>query len=242
MLIRVTQIILSLVLASLSVEASAACGIKSVNQPYIKKGSRYFYALELPEKLERKSYTQGYRNLSSFRRYVKHKTSVDPIYLLKKQYEFYKNFPEDRVSYQKILSSKVGKIEVINCIEALLMDAHLSQLKKESEFQAYILDHQKSSEFFVIVNSVEQAYVDRDERSIKTMYKAFKQGWRLYAHLHSHPFSFDNPYGDISGTVIPSKPDIGMYRNLYRRYGLRKAIVTNGFHSLELTPLEFNQF
>lgn len=236
---------ISLLLVIVSVfgdKALAACGVSSLERPYHQRGQKYFYLVKLPQDLKDNRSIQGFRNLSTFRNRVKHKTSIEPYYLIKKQYEFYKDFPKDKKSYEKILSSKVGKIRPINCLEAYLMDAHLSQLSGKSEFQAYILSHSIEKNFLVIVNSIEKNYVEEDLRSRKALYNYLKKGWRLYLHLHNHPFSFNNPYGDIAGTLVPSWPDISMYRELYRRYGLKTAIVTNGFHSLELSSEEFNSF
>ena len=62
------------------------------------------------------------------------------------------------------------------------------------------------------------------------------EGWQLQAHLHNHPFVFDNPYGDI-GPIAPSGPDVGSYRSQRPR----QAWITDGREVLRLDRAEYEQ-
>jgi hypothetical protein len=64
-------------------------------------------------------------------------------------------------------------------------------------------------------------------------------GWKLYAHLHNHPFFPENPHGDLAGTPVPSDDDSELYRELAVWGRLERAWLTNGLNTLEVPVAEF---
>jgi hypothetical protein len=76
-----------------------------------------------------------------------------------------------------------------------------------------------------------------------------REGWRVIAHLHNHPFYLDRlatlatgqPTGDIAGALAPSITDVHFYRSMHARLGLETALVTNGFATLEIPAAAFDR-
>lgn len=227
------------ILLVLSISAQAQCPHAPL-KPYKSTGKGYYYILEVPEEVLSARPHNNFRYLSRFQREVKHKTSVDPIDLLKRQLEFYKDDEEERIRFEKIINHEVGKIRGINCLEALLMDAHIGQFSERSEFQAFVLSRGNSRLLRALVSTQNsRVSVGQDDHVQRLKERYLSQGWRLERHLHNHPFSFDNRYGDIAGTVIPSPTDLNTYKHLKRREGLKSSSVTNGFNTFDLHAREF---
>lgn len=57
-------------------------------------------------------------------------------------------------------------------------------------------------------------------------------GWTLEFNLHNHNFFINSK--KYRGAIAPSIADSGLYKMEVKNYGLKKAVVTNGFHSVEL--------
>jgi hypothetical protein len=232
---------LVLFLAVLSSGAQAVCVLNGLHRPYQMQGKNGFYSIEVDESSVNSSSHGRFKNLNSFKSFIERRTFTDPYALIKKQYEFYKKFPDERARFEKVLQKRVGQIRANTCLEEFLMDAHLSQYPKETEFQAYVFTHPKKLSVKVIVNSSNGKFVGSDGRADRAQQKARKEGWKMSAHIHNHPFFFDNAYGDIAGTIIPSHTDVLTYRKQRQNFGLRQSVVTNGFDSFVLRGSEFNK-
>ncbi len=171
-----------------------------------------------------------------------HAVSVDPIDLLKHQRAVYARvLPQELPRFDALIEGRVGTIQDASCLEAGLLEEHLKfgySEKRDTECVAYVMDcgpelrirFQTSSTAGVSPSKVIQAQVQLDRT----------QGCKLVVHLHNHPFDFENHYGDISGTVIPSGADMDTYRNIRERSGLEEARITNGFNTLRLDSAEFS--
>ena len=67
--------------------------------------------------------------------------------------------------------------------------------------------------------------------------------WKFYANLHNHPFQFSNKNSG-SGELIPSGDttdgDVQYYLADSENFGLQRAWITNGFHTVEIAAKEFS--
>lgn len=239
MLIRQAFLIISIFTATAAFGATCP---SALFKPYKSSGGGFYYIVDLPKDALRARPHSQFKFLSRFQSFVKHKTSVNPIDLLQKQLGFYRRMAGEQDRFEKVIEQRVGRIRDISCLEAFLFDSHLSQFRSQSEFLALIFTHKDSRRVRALVSSQNRKDgVSFEERMVQAKASLYSQGWSLEIHLHNHPFSFDNPYGDIAGTVLPSQPDLASYRQLRRNEGLKSARITNGFSTLELRASEFGE-
>jgi hypothetical protein len=174
----------------------------------------------------------------AYRDYANEQTDTDPFVLLARQREIFTKVygPQSGVvqSFHLIEKGEVGRISRNICLEAMLMAEHLRYHPLNvpgSEFSAHI--YRKGTRLKVFAAFFEQPSMAAPKVVIKpAAAQVLKQnGWNLLAFLHNHPFAFDNSYGDIAGTVIPSEPDLMTFRELFQTQGMGAAWVTNGIHS-----------
>lgn len=221
--------------------ASAACDIPVREKSYTKyHQGTYYDLLSLPKSsFADLSISNQYNYLTHFRKKVEAKTSVDQKTLLQKQKVFYKDHPVEVERYNKALQGKVGRLRKISCLEAFLLDNHLRTFSSETEFSAYILTKPEEAQAIVIFyTQLKNGTVS--EQVINNQVEVYRrQGWNVEAHLHNHPFSFKNPYGDIAGTTLPSNADVETFRHLRESVRLRSGVVTNGFDSFVFYPNDF---
>lgn len=229
------------ILSFFAVSASAACNIPVREKSYTRfHQGTYYDLLSLPKSaLADLNISHQYNYLTHFRKKVQEKTSVDHAVLLKKQKPFYKDRPEDSERYDKALQGKVGRLRKISCVEAFLLDNHLRTFSSETEFAAYILTKPEASQTVVIFFTQLKNGTASEQVIMNLVENYRRQGWNLESHIHNHPFSFRNPYGDIAGTTLPSGPDIETFRTLRDAMKLRSGIITNGFDSFVFYPNDF---
>lgn len=192
--------------------------------------------------------------LQDLRNDVKKQTSVDQDYLLIKQRAIFNRhiatgIDEFNHLLDSIVSKQTGRINVINCLEALLYGQHLSMqgTKKPTEFSAilYRLNIEGKPYLKIILksNSVASGPDMMDEIE--------KSDLIPWAFLHNHIFVFENyNTGDIAGTLIPSglappgsfdspMADLKYFRNLAKKFGLAEAWITNGFDTSHFAIWDF---
>lgn len=168
--------------------------------------------------------------LLDYRDFANEQTDTDPFVLLARQRAVFEKAygPQDGTvkAFRLIESREVGAIGSSTCAELMLMDEHLKFHPNNvpgSEFSARIFrkgSRLKIYAAFIEVPSMAAPGVVMDAAAV--------EGWEFVAFLHNHPFSFDNQYGDISGTVIPSEPDLMTFRKLFDNESLQGAWITNG--------------
>jgi hypothetical protein len=113
------------------------------------------------------------------------------------------------------------------------LNFHFSQFGPETEFSAYILE--KEGQRLVHVQTMVQSFVADDDFFADKVEPDIAAGFRLIAHLHNHPFFFQNKSGDVAGTLVASGPDCRFFLSLMADHPGMKAIITNGFHSNEFS-------
>jgi len=184
-------------------------------------------------------------SLLAYRDYANERTDTDPFVLLARQRSIYEQaYGSDDPTiapFRLIENRELGQITSSSCVELMLMAEHLKFHPLNvpgSEFSAYI--YRKDSRLKVYAAFIEHESMGAPAVMMKAPARneLQKNAWRFVAFLHNHPFSFDNPYGDISGTVIPSDPDLITFRNLFQTGGLETAWITNGINSARYNPID----
>jgi hypothetical protein len=74
---------------------------------------------------------------------------------------------------------------------------------------------------------------------MESIKKDLKQGWNLKYHLHNH---YEPKSNNFVGILAPSLADAQFYVFLSEDYKLENALITNGFHTVEIKSQEFSKF
>jgi hypothetical protein len=150
-----------------------------------------------------------------------------------------------------LLEGKVASIAPISCLEAMLWKwqaARYPMLEHPTEFGAFVL--RAPGRVRVYLSSAD--LVGQKIRPIvtKRIEADRSTGFRLFTHVHNHPFLFDRKVGDrmwtleatkgdVAGALAPSMTDVRFFRNLRESQGLEEAWVTNGLESARFRAREF---
>lgn len=176
---------------------------------------------------------------TQFKKSISDKTNTEPFYLIKIQRAIFENGrPEALPIFDMILKGDIGTVRDINILEAFLMTEHLTLNGRKGEFGALILKAKDSSMKIYFSSNTEATAIFSDT-IYASLEKDLSNGYTLYGHLHNHPFNFENPYGDIAGTTVPSAPDRSVYKDFKIKYGLKNAYVTNGFSTIAIPDSQF---
>lgn len=236
-MIRVIQAYLVFQMSIVAAVAGAQCFKSAVNFRSI--GSEEFYASSDLSDHWRSSPFAESKVVRTFRESISERVNVDPIYLLEKQLEIFRRFIPDSPFNDltaKIISGEIGRIEGVSCLEESILEAHLRKFGPAREFSAIVLekddDHGPLSK--VHIHSNGDFGVNNSREFDRRIQADIDVGWKMVIHLHNHLFVFDNPYGDIAGTTVPSEGDLSYYQKLRRKFGLKQAWITNGFNTVKI--------
>jgi hypothetical protein len=157
------------------------------------------------------------------------------------------NPEENRVLklFDFFLSGHVGSARNANDLEEFLLEMHLELNKKISprtEYLAYVLrkgDETRVYASFGLKNDGVAPHLSAP--STNALNADLESGWRVWIHLHSHPFSLTGKE-DIGGAVIPSEPDIYAFSSQRKALGVQLMLVSNGFHTMTLTSSDLRRF
>lgn len=147
------------------------------------------------------------------------------------------SFKREISNVRKILAG-TGRLRAMSCLESLPFREQLgfADLRGRAfEFMASV--YEKDGRYRLVANFNRQSNggAGPSKAATKEGQTLTKAGWSLAIHLHNHPFSFENPYGDFGGTLVPSLPDVAMYQYLRPRV----ALITNGLQTIELRKNEY---
>lgn len=134
---------------------------------------------------------------------------------------------------------RLDLIKPIGRLQAVLFMTHWRDEKPQGrEFQTFILNQDGLYRVYYTRADARGAWpVAKKVRALAS--RDLAAGWKLYAHLHNHPFFPENPHGDLAGTPVPSEDDAQLYRELAVWGRLERAWITNGLHTLELPMSQF---
>lgn len=170
--------------------------------------------------------------LSQYRKQLNALYDTSQESLLKSAVEYEEEL--DQKNNQVIFANK-DKIRKINCLESKLMVLQNSRkdlLKEPTEFIAFMLSKRNSYKLYYFTSNIagirSLGFIHRE------IEKSLKDGWKLDYNLHNHNFFIDKK--KYRGTVAPSTADAWVFKTELKNYGLQKALVTNGFHTVEISP------
>ncbi|MBI3507680.1 MAG: hypothetical protein HY059_22830 [Proteobacteria bacterium] len=182
------------------------------------------------------------------------KADVDPVALIKRQREVYARAGLSTRVFDWMLPAADRFLRPMNRIEGALFSAHHKRHGAAvKEFGAHILRKGDRIRVYytesTALNEAFSLHAKRDKMTFPhwdlveglAAKDVREDGWTLYAHVHRHPFSFDNPYGDVSGTTIPSAADVDTYVGLAASLRLERAWITNGISSMDVPSSEFSR-
>jgi hypothetical protein len=212
--------------------------------------------------------------LTSFRRAVEARLEAanvlpDAAGLLRRQVAHYaaRGHSDSRREAENgrlVLDGAVGTMRPLSCLEALLLDfqaRRFPMVDRPTELQAFVLRRNVPAE------DSSAAAADADTpalvyfaasgapwppgvgRLVPLLESKVREGWRVIAHVHNHPFYLDRltplasgpPTSDIAGALAPSITDVRFYRSMHAGLGLETALVTNGFATLEIPAASFGR-
>jgi hypothetical protein len=176
--------------------------------------------------------------------------SLDQRRLLQRQRMIYSGMGivEETRIFDLILNGSAGRIEPVNCLEALLLaeqEARFPSRKAATEFQALVMERGEggAKQLRVYFASGDLAgmaplldpILDRVRGDLAL-------GWKARGHLHNHPFIFLPGQDDIAGTAIPSATDAESYVWYGKEFGIAEARITNGVSTLVIPSGQFSLF
>lgn len=147
----------------------------------------------------------------------------------------------DSINAQLIHSNTVGKIRPINFLEAQLLNYQLSRyplLSHPTEFHGMILMHDTLNLIKVYFAASDQPWPPKPAVILEAMQKDLQQGWIFRSHLHNH---YEPKAHHFLGILAPSMTDAQYYQFLAEEYKVEQALITNGYHTLEIRKDEFQK-
>lgn len=190
-----------------------------------------------------RSTASGYE---AFRSQVLARIAPEPFALLKRQRRIFERarMTGELFKFDILLEGRAGIIREISCLESLLLAEHLGahpeRPELETEFSAFILE--RAGALRVYFQSGRKLSTPDPKPALERIARDLVDGWRVLSLLHNHPFAFENPSGDMSGTTIPSRQDADVFVYFAGELGLEQAWITNGFNTLVLKASEFAAF
>jgi hypothetical protein len=147
----------------------------------------------------------------------------------------------DSLNAQLIHSKKLGKIRPINYLEAQILQYQMKRyplISHPTEFHGFILLHDSLQKVKVYFAASDRPWPPKPNIILKAIQVDLNTGWTFLYHLHNHYEPKSNNY---LGILAPSTSDAQYYNFLSEEYQLKKAAITNGFHTVEIRNDEFSQ-
>lgn len=147
----------------------------------------------------------------------------------------------DSINTQLIHAKVLGKIRPINFLESQLLGYQLNRyplLSHPTEFHGFILLNDSLNLVRVYFAASDQPWPPKPKVILEALTNDLKQGWRLQYHLHNHYEPKSNHY---LGILAPSMTDAQYYLFLAEDFNLEHALVTNGFHTVDIQRAEFSK-
>lgn len=169
--------------------------------------------------------------------------------LLERQIAYYAARPDadsqgEAANGRMVLAGSAGVLRPISCLEALLVEyqaARFPMASRPTEFHALLLERggPAARQHRVYFAGSGAPWPPRANLLFERAAADRREGWRVVAHLHNHPFLFASG-GDIAGANAPSLTDVQFWRHLRQSLGVESARVTNGFTTFEAPAAAFD--
>ena len=148
----------------------------------------------------------------------------------------------DAYNSNLIHTGKAGTIRAINFLEAALLNYQLARypfLSHPTEFHGFIVYNSSEDSIRVYFGASDQPWPPKATILLQSIAGDLQRGWKLAYHLHNH---YEPQSKNYLGILAPSMADAQFYGFLQAEYGLRNALITNGFHTVEIDSSEFSRF
>lgn len=248
---KLTRSIVCALFMQISPDLMAACEFDSRPQVTELSSKKWLYVWEQSynAKLFESTTPDHTPLLNRYLHEVSQFTFTDPIQLLARQQSIFVKAYGERsgLAFAQLMEGRIGNIAGRRCIDALLLETHLSHQTTTippTEFIAVTLRKGRMMRFYQVIGRGYGAPQLPPE-----VLAALNEGWIFANHLHNHPFYVPRSSNhDIAGTLIPSGAvedggmDIGEYLRWRTELGLQSASITNGFNTLTLDASEFDKF
>ena len=148
----------------------------------------------------------------------------------------------DSINAQLVHSKSLGKIRPINFLEAQLLDYQLTRyplLIQPTEFLSFILFQDSLNIVRVYFAASDQPWPPKSGVILEDIKKDLREGWSHKFNLHNHYEPKSNQY---LGILAPSTSDAQIFSFFAEDFNLEQALITNGFHTVEIDSSEFKKF
>lgn len=155
----------------------------------------------------------------------------------------------DERNVRLVLEGLAGVLRPMTCLEALLLSTQTersagqgrSMYTHPTEFLSYVLTRGDSLKVWYY--TVDEPGVRGLARLHEPLDRDLGAGWSVLTVIHNHNFfPMADAAGDpLLGGVAPSVTDVQYLRSMRGSMGLRRAAITNGFHSVELLAEDFDR-
>jgi hypothetical protein len=181
--------------------------------------------------------------LLAFRERINASIDVEPSAVLERQLPYVSGGDAENV--RRVLRS-AGSIRTMNCLEALLLATQAERSTSQgrsmythpTEFSSYVL--RRGNLLKIWHYTVDQPGI----RGLVVLHDPLmadvQQGWVVVTHIHNHNFFPDTER--VLGGVAPSATDIQYLRNVRGSLGVTRAVIVNGFHSIDIFAADFDRF
>lgn len=185
----------------------------------------------------------GSSSLMEFRERISQSMSVEPYALLKRQLSYVSGGDAENV---RLVLNGAVPIRTMSCLESLLLATQAerstsqgrSMYTNPTEFSSYILRRGDSLKIWYY--TVDQPGIGGLASLHVPVMADIQQGWAVVSTIHNHNFF---PLADgVMGGVVPSATDIQYFRNVRSSMGVTRAVIVNGFHSLDISATDFDRF
>jgi len=169
--------------------------------------------------------------LSEYQKIVKQKVKkLDQESLWTRSYGLEKAGDQQNMRVAKTLWPSIRKI---NCSEALLLNLQGSRVNlvtKPTEFLAFELKKGRRIRLLYFTSNINGV---RGLGFLHSKIQDFvNQGWVLKKNIHNHTLNLNEE--NYRGTIGPSVSDAFVYKIELKSFNLSKAVITNGFDSMEI--------
>ena len=147
----------------------------------------------------------------------------------------------DAYNAMLVHTGRAGRVRPMNALEGEVLNYQASRyplFSHPTEFHGFVTQHTSGRiRFFFAASDTE--WPPHPTLILQRLEKDLLQGWTLIGHLHNH---FNQRHDHYVGTLAPSLADAQYYGMLVERFGLQKAYITNGLHTVELKADELGAF
>ena len=143
-------------------------------------------------------------------------------------------------------SGRGGNVRPLQCLDALLFayqNARYSQISHPTEFIASILRQSLNGQNMLRIYFAgsDTEFPPKGFYGFDEIKQDMAMGWEFWTVLHNHTVQSNNGAPAL-GVPAPSTSDVDLLRSLSNSAGLQNAWVTNGFYTIEIPAIAFDQY